>query len=494
MSQIEPPKEDALGYPPDDFPWSDLPPYIGSPPPSPFHGFGPEEQIPGRLQIQTEMVDGGEVFLSIQREKRTGRPRGTEQPDMDLIIVEKRRGSIPSQPAADGPSVPDSLPVTPKARLGGTGSRPLLYLIGKAPTKFRYAKLPTTGAVLGRLLDILDSTNPKEAVSRTRMELKSVWLHHFAARLVEGKELGIEENGDEKRKIIKQDRFIDDKIRSVWKNWSKLETESRRPERRPFYFKKAEEELQNVLKKPFDISKVAAENIIKESGIKDWREEIQHLRNQLSEDQVGCPGSADKKQENRDARKVEELLSEEQSLEKEAAEKAELAERKKTEKTERIRARDGEDEDIDNNNDGDFVGRSKKKKKKIDIMGQITLTADRVNVSYQARAMIAAATVNAIGGNIDETNISKTSAWRKAKEVRSETAARIKEDFKCPEKVSVHWDGKGVILKGNQKSNRVCVYVSGVEEYCPRKLLAVPETPNGTGLAEANIVIEQLTN
>ena len=90
-------------------------------------------------------------------------------------------------------------------------------------------------------------------------------------------------------------------------------------------------------------------------------------------------------------------------------------------------------------------------------MGQITLTADRVNVSYQARAMIAAATVNAIGGNIDETNISKISGWRKAKEVRSETATRIKEDFKCPKKVSVHWDGKSVILKGNQKSKCLCL-------------------------------------
>ena len=489
MSQLEPLKEHAQGYPPDDFPWSEVSPYIGSPPSSPFHGFGPEEQIPGRLKIKTEMEGGEEVFLSINREKRTGRPRGTAmQTDTDLIIVEKTRGGSSSQPA--GPSVSDSFPVTPKARLGGTGSRPLLYLIGKAPTKFRYAKLPTTGAVLGRFLDILDKANAKEAAATTRMELKAVWLHHFAARLVEGKELGIEENGDEKRKIIKQDRFIDEKIRSVWKNWSKLETESRRPNRRPFYFKNAEEDLQKVLKKPFDISKVAAETIIKESGIKDWREEIQHLRNQLSDDQVGCPGPADKKQEKRDVRKAEELLSEEQNLEKEAVEKAELAERKKNE---RIRARDEEDQDIDNNNDGDFVGGSQKKKRKIDIMGQIALTADRVNASYQARAMIAAAAVNALGGNIDETNISKTSGWRKAKEVRSERAAQIKKDFKCPEKVSVHWDGKGVITKGNQKSNRICVYISGVEENRPMKLLAVPETPNGTGLAEANIVTEQLT-
>ena len=67
-----------------------------------------------------------------------------------------------------------------------------------------------------------------------------------------------------------------------------------------------------------------------------------------------------------------------------------------------MEARDEGDQDIDNNNDGDFVGGSQKKKKKIDIMGQITLTADSVNISYQARAMIAAATVNGLGGNIDE--------------------------------------------------------------------------------------------
>ena len=51
-----------------------------------------------------------------------------------------------------------------------------------------------------------------------------------------------------------------------------------------------------------------------------------------------------------------------------------------------------------------------------------------------------------------------------------------------------------MLLKDNQKSNKVCVYLSRVEENSPRKLVAVPETPNGTGLAEANILTEQLTN
>ena len=107
MSQLEPLKEHAQGYPPDDFPWSEVSPYIGSPPSSPFHGFGPLEQIPGRLKIKTEMEGGEEVFLSINREKRTGRPRGTAmQTDTDLILVEKTRVGISSQPA--GPSFSNS--------------------------------------------------------------------------------------------------------------------------------------------------------------------------------------------------------------------------------------------------------------------------------------------------------------------------------------------------------------------------------------------------
>ena len=60
----------------------------------------------------------------------------------------------------------------------------------------------------------------------------------------------IHNSGDERKKIVKHDRFIDEKIRNVWKSWSKLETESRRSSRRPVYFKKAVEEFEKVLKKP----------------------------------------------------------------------------------------------------------------------------------------------------------------------------------------------------------------------------------------------------
>ena len=41
-----------------------------------FHGFGPDETIQGRLIIETGDISGEEVFVSIHREKRRGRPRG----------------------------------------------------------------------------------------------------------------------------------------------------------------------------------------------------------------------------------------------------------------------------------------------------------------------------------------------------------------------------------------------------------------------------------
>ena len=108
--------------------------------------------------------------------------------------------------------------------------------------------------------------------------------------------------------------------------------------------------------------------------------------------------------------------------------------------------------------------------------------------------MIAASAANALGVDVADTNISKTTAWRKAKEARTVTAATIKEAFKCPDKVTVHWDGKALTLRENQKSNRVCVYVSGAGSDCSRKLLAVPETPSGTGKAEATLVTDILAS
>ena len=246
----------------------------------------------------------------------------------------------------------------------------------------------------------------------------------FASRLIRGRDLGIEEDEDERKKIIKQDRFIDEKIKGVWQNWRKVEQDSRRPARSSTKkFMRRKEEFEKLLKTPFNISKIGAEEVIRNSGIKDWKEENEYLQNQLSEEQLGCPGSVDNKQRNRDNRLITEVLRAEANEQKSLEDKKDLMERKRMEKE-----NFDEGEDIDNNNDKTYAA-GKLRKKKVDIMGKISLTADRANVSYTARAMIAASTINAIGGNIDETNISKTTAWRKAQKARSQTAAQIKTEF-----------------------------------------------------------------
>ena len=67
-------------------------------------------------------------------------------------------------------------------------------------------------------------------------------------------------------------------------------------------------------------------------------------------------------------------------------------------------------------------------------------------------------------------------------------ANEIRMSFIPAENVLVHWDGKMLNLKGNIKSNRVCVYLTGVDEEKKKKLLGIPECCDGTGLSEFKIV------
>ena len=71
------------------------------------------------------------------------------------------------------------------------------------------------------------------------------------------------------------DLKIPDKVVALFKRWRNLESESRRPDRSA---KTAHQEkvveLATDLDWPFDIRKTDAEDKIKNSGILDWREEV----------------------------------------------------------------------------------------------------------------------------------------------------------------------------------------------------------------------------
>ena len=129
--------------------------------------------------------------------------------------------------------------------------------------------------------------------------------------------------------MIKSDRHIGDSIRKLWESWKKLEYESRRPSRAETdNFKKKKEGFEKSLSIPFNICKSNAHEIIRNSGIKDWEEESEYLKNQLSEDQIGCPGPIDKRQFQRDQRIIERKTQTEHKNEKEAAIVQDLQDRK----------------------------------------------------------------------------------------------------------------------------------------------------------------------
>ena len=471
--------------------WSEFPQYLGSPPCSPIHGFE-EGDIPERLIIETEVVDGEDVFKGIRRKKRTGRPKGeTKLPEVSppVSLKRNREDSLPADPPVWRTSAPS--PTIPKTEPRGTGSRPAFYLMGQAPTSMKPSKLPTKGIVLARFLANLENSSVTEAEGITRNEVKQIWVHHFGERLVQGKDIVLGEEDEEKR-IVRTDRHIDLLIKGLHKEWNSLEKESRRPARasKP-NFKKKEDMFREDMRVPFNIAKARYEEIIKESGIIDWVEECQHLSNQLSVGQPGCIAQADTHQRTTDTRKITDKLSAIGTEIKENEAKSELLARKKAAEE---ADSDPENIDIDNNNDPEYTVKQPKGKKKIDVMSKISITSDRANVSYQARTMIVASTANALGIDINDTNISKTTAWRKAQEVRIKTSDGIKEKFECPDHCIGHFDGKTLTIKGNEKTNRICVYVTGGGENPIRKLLGVPETPSGTGAAEAKVVTDTLTS
>ena len=127
-------------------------------------------------------------------------------------------------------------------------------------------------------------------------------------------------------------------------------------------------------------------------------------------------------------------------------------------------------------------------------MGPIASTADARGISIRGRTALAASVANCLGVDLADTNISVETGYRKAKEIRLSIAEKVKEDFICPPKVALHWDGKTLKVDGNKKSSRVCVYVSGIDDDKVKKLLGVPETKSGTGKAESEVVEKVLSD
>ncbi|GBO02108.1 hypothetical protein AVEN_10390-1 [Araneus ventricosus] len=100
----------------------------------------------------------------------------------------------------------------------------------------------------------------------------------------------------------------------------------------------------------------------------------------------------------------------------------------------------------------------------------------------QDSMFILEATIDALGCNIDEFPISKSSIQRIRTEERKEHAGNIKIDLqnKVPDVVTLHSDGKLLPALSARKSNeeRLPIVISyGLKE----QLIAVPRMDNSTG-------------
>ena len=80
-------------------------------------------------------------------------------------------------------------------------------------------------------------------------------------------------------------------------------------------------------------------------------------------------------------------------------------------------------------------------------------TMDKLGLSVRKKTMFAASLCHAVGVNVRDTNISKTTAWRRTKQERIATSKAVKDSFVKPKHVTVHWDGK--ILKLQKKGTKL---------------------------------------
>ena len=112
---------------------------------------------------------------------------------------------------------------------------------------------------------------------------------------------------------------------------------------------------------------------------------------------------------------------------------------------------------------------------------------DRTKVTDREAPHLLAATADALGHDIQELPLSRSSIRRARMQYREEFATDLRSKFTPSSALVVHWDGKLLPdITGKQKVDRLPVIVSGVET---EQLLGVPKITSGTGEAQAAAVV-----
>ena len=245
--------------------------------------------------MDTEGEGDEEQLVRVYKVKKMGRPSIGWEKDTTVseenILAHPRRLNVQGEESL--PEICSSTPslsskAAPK-KIPGTSSRKKHFLLENTDSTIKIAKLPKSRTVLSNfLLQLEDKDLDKVgAAQETLKNVKEVWKHNFGMRVI----LGFDSDLQEKtKKMIIEDQYACTKIISIWKQLMELERTSRRPDRatKASFLKKVENIESEVLDMPFNLARQDFEMILKnDSGITDWKEDAQHLQNQLQRDQVG---------------------------------------------------------------------------------------------------------------------------------------------------------------------------------------------------------------
>ena len=115
---------------------------------------------------------------------------------------------------------------------------------------------------------------------------------------------------------------IVDRITDFYKRWKALKQDSERKERATTQnFVNKVSAFKDEVNKPMNVLVKDWRENLKKAGIKDFKQDIQHVENQMKEEQIGSLGSIDTHQIKKDKRKDKETASKEKAEAKSAAEK-----------------------------------------------------------------------------------------------------------------------------------------------------------------------------
>lgn len=439
-------------------------------------------------------------------EKKCGRPKGakTKQHDLGKVCHSSRRShsqASSSQRTHTSPerttrskSQPEtptrsSIPatVTPKTN---SAKRKHLYLIKHGISQLRLSKLPLNIDILRRSVELRENgLNLSDAVKNVTHEIKSIYSHHFGYSLIYGKD-SIQAKGypNESKKLIVKDQKIWKLVTKMYNDWVALKYEEGRGADRSKNFESKEQIFREMLLDPMAIHKQNPEEILKKSGIKEWKEDLQHLQNQMERTQIGTALGEDRVQKLRDMvrerRKTSSSRLEDRQKKKDKVSASDIL----------LTSSSSDDKQESSSSDNDWGKEPPTKKPKVDVMSSTAATADRLGLSHRQRTMYAASVVSAMGADVDETNISITGSLRHSQKQRIAISTDIKLKFRAPDVCFIHWDGKIIQLAKSISSDRCCVYISGInfdgEEIITTKLLGVPEVPNSTGSAQEKAVMK----